>query len=87
MQVEAKLVAELKAHGLLATPDNPNPPAPTYRQLLELEYLSNVVQETQRLYPVRFQLPCMSPNAMQNRSFVSTSVESAWGCHLFINCS
>ncbi|KAK9866213.1 hypothetical protein WJX84_000073 [Apatococcus fuscideae] len=50
-QVEAKLVAELKAHGLLATPDNPNPPAPTYKQLMELDYLSHVVQETQRLYP------------------------------------
>lgn len=56
VQVEAKLVAELKAHGLLATPDNPNPPAPTYKQLMELEYLSNVVQETQRLYPVCCQL-------------------------------
>ncbi len=50
--VEAKLVEELKSHGLLATPTIPSPPLPTYDQLSKLDYLHAVVKEAMRLTPV-----------------------------------
>lgn len=50
--VERKLCAELAAHGLLATPDNPTPRPLTYADLNALTYLSWVCKEAMRCKPV-----------------------------------
>lgn len=50
--VEAKLVAELAAAGLVATPDNPTPRDVTYADLNALPYLSWVCKEAMRVKPV-----------------------------------
>jgi cytochrome P450 len=50
-EVEARLAAELQAHGLLATPGNPTPRAAAWEDLGKLRYLSAVVNETTRMYP------------------------------------
>ena len=50
--VEAKLVAELAAAGLLATPENPRPRAVEYSDLAKLPYLGWVCKEAMRVRPV-----------------------------------
>lgn len=51
-EVEAKLVAELDAAGLLATPANPKPRAVEYSDLAKLPYLGWVCKEAMRVRPV-----------------------------------
>lgn len=51
-RVEAKLCAELAAHGLLATPENPTPRPLTYADLNDLPYLAWVCKEAMRCKPV-----------------------------------
>ena len=60
VQVEAKIVEELKEHGFLATPDKPEPATPKFEDLTKLTYLQSVIKEGQRLYPVC--LPAPFPN-------------------------
>lgn len=52
LQVETKLVEELQDQGLLATPEQPHPRPLRYEDINRLPYLSMVVREAQRLYPV-----------------------------------
>lgn len=52
VQVEAKLIEELQEQGLLATPEQPHPRPLRYEDINRLPYLSMVVREAQRLYPV-----------------------------------
>ncbi|KAF8072732.1 Cyp3a9 [Scenedesmus sp. PABB004] len=50
--VEARVAAELGALGLLASPERPRPPPLAWEQLSQLRYLSAVINESMRLYPV-----------------------------------
>ena len=50
-EAEARLAAELQAHGLLATADNPRPRAPAWEDIGKLRYLSAVVNEATRMFP------------------------------------
>lgn len=52
-QVEQKIVDELRAHGLLATREQPQPRAPDYADLDKLIYLSCVIKEAMRTHTVR----------------------------------
>ncbi len=51
-EVEAKVVAELKGAGLLATSENPKPRAIEYADLAKLPYLGWVCKEAMRVRPV-----------------------------------
>jgi cytochrome P450 len=51
-EVEARLVAELDAEGLLATPDRPHPRPVSYADLGRLPYLASVCKEAMRVRPV-----------------------------------
>jgi fatty acid synthase len=50
--VEARLVAELDAEGLLATPTRPHPRPVSYADLARLPYLAAVCKEAMRVRPV-----------------------------------
>lgn len=54
MQVEQKIVEELRQHGLLATPEQPQPRDPDYADLDKLTYLSCVIKEAMRVHTVSF---------------------------------
>lgn len=51
-QVQKKIVDELREHGLLATPEQPQPRAPDYNDLDKLTYLSCVIKEAMRTHTV-----------------------------------
>ena len=51
-EVQARVAAELDAHGLLAGPKNPTPRRPTYADLAALPYLDAVLRESLRIMPV-----------------------------------
>ncbi|DBA86903.1 hypothetical protein WJX79_003539 [Trebouxia sp. C0005] len=51
-EVEAKICQELDQHGLLVTPDRPNPRQVTYDDLAKLTYLDMAIKESMRLFPV-----------------------------------
>ena len=51
-QVEKKIVAELREHGLLAVPDQPLPRGPDYADLDKLTYLTCVIKEAMRVHTV-----------------------------------
>jgi hypothetical protein len=53
VQVEAKVLAELDELGLLATPTRPTPRDVEFEDLAKLTYLSAVVKESMRVFPVR----------------------------------
>ena len=50
--MEQKIAAELESHGLLATPQQPEPRVPEYNDLAKLTYLSCVVKESMRMHTV-----------------------------------
>lgn len=52
LQVEQKIVAELREHGLLATPQQPHPRGPDYADLDKLTYLACVIKEAMRVHTV-----------------------------------
>ena len=62
MQVEAQLIEELQKQGLLATPEQPHPRPLRYEDANRLPYLSMVVREAQRLYPVCPSRPPIVPS-------------------------
>ena len=51
-QVEQKIATELESHGLLATPQQPEPRVPEYNDLAKLTYLSCVIKESMRMHTV-----------------------------------
>ncbi len=50
--IEARVLEELRAIGLLATPANPNPRDLEYADLASLPYLRAVIKESMRVYTV-----------------------------------
>ena len=52
MQVEQKIVEELRQHDLLATQQQPQPRGPDYADLDKLTYLSCVIKEAMRVHTV-----------------------------------
>lgn len=52
LQVEQKIAAELESHGLLATPQQPEPQVPEYTDLAKLTYLACVIKESMRMHTV-----------------------------------
>ena len=57
-QVEQKIVAELRKHGLLATPQQPQPRGPEYADLDKLTYLACVIKEAMRVHTVSIAIQC-----------------------------
>ena len=51
-EVETKLLQELEGLGLAASPSNPKPRAMIWEDLSNLKYLSAVINESMRMYPV-----------------------------------
>jgi cytochrome P450 len=51
-EAEAKLLKELQGLGLAASPSNPKPRAMVWENLGSLNYLSAVINESMRMYPV-----------------------------------
>ncbi|BDA47645.1 Cytochrome P450 3A28 [Coccomyxa sp. Obi] len=51
-EVEAKVLAELDALGLLVTPERPNPRPLEYDDLTKLTYTNNCIKESMRMLPV-----------------------------------